>query len=220
VLVPGGGDDLRAGDEGVRARPTRRRSRRSRRRSGGKRQHAQRRRLRRLGHRRCRSCQLLQREHATCASSSRIAGCAERLSEALKGVVVLARRRRPTSICCRRSTSATRDAFLGISDEDERNLMSCQLAQSSACSARSRSCRSPTTCRSTSRLGIDVGRVAALLCANRILAFVRSRSISTVATIAEGKAESLEIELQRGSRLVGKTLERRRLPARLRRRGA
>jgi hypothetical protein len=57
------------------------------------------------------------------------------------------------------------------------------------------------------RLGIDVAVSPRLLCANRILAFVRSRSISTVATIEEGKAEVLELELPSGSDLVGKSLK-------------
>ena len=46
-----------------------------------------------------------------------------------------------------------------------------------------------------------------LLCASRILSFVRSRSISTIATIEEGKAEVLELEVPKGSKLVGKQLK-------------
>jgi trk system potassium uptake protein TrkA len=41
---------------------------------------------------------------------------------------------------------------------------------------------------------------------------VRSRSISTIATIEEGKAEVLEIELPAGSGLVGKKLKEAGFP--------
>jgi len=42
---------------------------------------------------------------------------------------------------------------------------------------------------------------------------VRSRSISTIASIEEGKAEVLELELARGSSLVGKAVQDAQFPS-------
>ena len=63
------------------------------------------------------------------------------------------------------------------------------------------------------QLGIDTAVSPRLLCANRILAFVRSRSISTIASIEEGKAEVLELEIGPGSSLVGKVVQNAQFPA-------
>ena len=63
------------------------------------------------------------------------------------------------------------------------------------------------------QLGIDTAVSPRLLCANRILAFVRSRSISTIASIEEGKAEVLELEIGPGSSLVGKIVQDAQFPA-------
>ena len=51
-----------------------------------------------------------------------------------------------------------------------------------------------------------------LLCANSILALVRSGSVSTIATIEEGKAEVIEVEIPAGSKLVGRKLSEAGFP--------
>ena len=43
-------------------------------------------------------------------------------------------------------------------------------------------------------LGIDMAISPRILCANRILRFVRSESVASIAVIAEGRAEVLELE--------------------------
>lgn len=131
---------------------------------------------------------------------------AERLSEALKGVTVLHADATDLNFLQEEHVGAV-DAFLGVAEEDERNLMSCQLAKSLGVARAVALVNKPDYVSLYQRLGIDVAVSPRLLCANRILAFVRSRSISTIATIEEGKAEVLELELPSGSDLVGKALK-------------
>ncbi|MCA8941045.1 MAG: Trk system potassium transporter TrkA [Planctomycetes bacterium] len=104
------------------------------------------------------------------------------------------------------------DAFLGLSEHDETNLMSCQLASSLGVKRTVALVHKPDYVSLYQQLGIDVSISPRLLCANRILSFVRSGSISTIATIEEGKAEVLELEVPAASRLVGKKLMDARFP--------
>jgi len=204
VLVPGGSDDLRAGDEvfvlgepkalaafekklGIKQQKTRNVVL-----FGGSRIAQQ-------------VAQALQREHVTVRVVVEDRAEAERLSEVLKGVVVLHADATDLNFLQEEHVGET-DSFLGISDEDERNLMSCQLAHSLGVAPVVALVQKPDYVSLYQRLGIDVAVSPRLLCANRILAFVRSRSISTVATIEEGKAEVVEVELPAGSGLVGKRL--------------
>ncbi len=204
VLVPGGSDDLRAGDEvfvlgepkalaafekklGIKQQKTRNVVL-----FGGSRIAQQ-------------VAQALQREHVTVRVVVEDRAEAERLSEVLKGVVVLHADATDLNFLQEEHVGET-DSFLGISDEDERNLMSCQLAKSLGVRRVVALVQKPDYVSLYQRLGIDVAVSPRLLCANRILAFVRSRSISTVATIEEGKAEVVEVELPAGSGLVGKRL--------------
>ncbi|MFN9948027.1 MAG: Trk system potassium transporter TrkA [Planctomycetota bacterium] len=131
---------------------------------------------------------------------------AEHLSEALKGVTVLHADATDLHFLQEEHVGEA-DAFLGVAEEDERNLMSCQLAKSLGVARAVALVNKPDYVSLYQRLGIDVAVSPRLLCANRILAFVRSRSISTIATIEEGKAEVLELELPSGSDLVGKALK-------------
>lgn len=104
------------------------------------------------------------------------------------------------------------DAFLGIADADEINLMSCQLARDLGVPRTMALVHKPTYVSIYQRLGIDVAISPRLLCANRILSLVRSGSVSTIATIEEGRAEVIEIEVQPGSKLAGKQLAKAGLP--------
>jgi trk system potassium uptake protein TrkA len=205
VLVPGGGDDLRAGDEVfVLGEP---KAIATFEKKIG---------LAKVSTRNVvvyggsgivlRVCQMLQREHDTVRVIVEDRSDAERLSEALKGVVVLNAEATDLNLLQEEHVGEC-DAFLGISTEDERNLMSCQLARTLGVKRTVALVQKPDYVSLYQQVGIDVAVSPRLLCANRILAFVRSRSISTIATIAEGKAEVLEIEVQPGSRLVGKALK-------------
>jgi trk system potassium uptake protein len=85
--------------------------------------------------------------------------------------------------------------------------MSCQLSRNLGVKRTVALVQKPDYVSLYQQLGIDVAVSPRLLCANRILAFVRSRSISTIATIEEGQAEVLELEVQPGSKLVGQKLK-------------
>ena len=131
---------------------------------------------------------------------------AERLSESLEDVVVLHAESTDLAFLQEEHIGEA-DAFLGLSDFDERNLMSCQLARTLGVRRTLALVQKPDYVSLYQQLGIDVAVSPRLLCSNRILSFVRSRSISTIATIEEGKAEVLELEVPPGSKLVGRTLK-------------
>jgi trk system potassium uptake protein TrkA len=205
VIIPGGSDDLRAGDEiFVLGEP--KPIAQFERKFGGKPELA--RTIVVFGGSRISKhvCQALQREHIDVRVIVEDRAEAERLSEVLKGVVVLHADATDLNFLQEEHVGEC-DAFLGISDEDERNLMSCQLARSLGVRRTVSLVQKPDYVSLYQQLGIDVAVSPRLLCANRILAFVRSRSISTIATIEEGKAEVLEIEVQAGSQLVDTKLK-------------
>jgi trk system potassium uptake protein TrkA len=155
--------------------------------------------------------QALQREQVSVRLISEDRAEAERLSSVLKGVVVLHADATDINILQEEHVGDA-DVFLGISDEDERNLMSCQLTRTMGVKSTVAMVQKPDYVSLYQRLGVDVAVSPRLLCANRILAFVRSRSISTIATIEEGKAEVIELEVPGGSRLIGKKLKDAALP--------
>jgi trk system potassium uptake protein TrkA len=150
--------------------------------------------------------QALQREHVGVRVIVENRHEAERLSEVLKGVVVLHAEATDLNFLQEEHVGDA-DAFLGVSNEDERNLMSCQLARTLGVKRTVALVHKPDYVSLYQQLGIDTAVSPRLLCANRILAFVRSRSISTIATIEEGKAEVLELEIGAGSTLIGKALK-------------
>jgi trk system potassium uptake protein TrkA len=205
VLVPGGDDDLRAGDEiFVLGEPKPLST--FEKKIGGRQQVTRNVVVYGAGGVAVQVCQALQREHVTVRVLVEDRGEAERLSEVLKGVVVL--HADPTDLnFLQEEHVGEADAFLGISNEDERNLMSCQLSRSLGVKRTVALVQKPDYVSLYQQLGIDVAVSPRLLCANRILAFVRSRSISTIATIEEGQAEVLELEVQPGSKLIGKQLK-------------
>ena len=136
---------------------------------------------------------------------------AERLSASLKGAVVLHGNATDLALLQEEGV-ADADAFLGLSEEDEKNLMSCQLARSLDVKRTVALVQKPDYVSIYQRLGIDVAVSPRLLCANRILSFVRGGSVSTIATIEDGKAEVLEVEIKPGSKLVGRSLAKAGFP--------
>jgi trk system potassium uptake protein len=187
VLVPGGDDDLRANDEVVVLGEPKAIAAFERK-IGGKKEAARNVVVFGQGGIAQKVCHALRREHIDVRLIVEDRGEAERLSEVLKGVVVL------------------------HAEATDINLMSCQLAKSLGVRRTVALVQKPDYVSLYQHLGIDVAVSPRLLCANKILAFVRSRSISSIATIEEGKAEVIEIELRAGSRLVGKTLKEAGFP--------
>ncbi len=134
-----------------------------------------------------------------------------RLSEQLDGAVVLHGNSTDLSLL-QEEHVADADAFLGLSNEDEKNLMSCQLAKSLQAKRTVALVQKPDYVSIYEQLGIDVAVSPRLICADRILSFIRSESVSTIATIEEGKAVVLELEVKPGSKVVGKTLAKAGFP--------
>ena len=62
------------------------------------------------------------------------------------------------------------------------------------------------------QLGVDVSVSPRLICADRILSFIRAESVSTIASIEEGKAVVLELQVKPGSKLVGKSFAKSGFP--------
>ena len=205
VIVPGGDDDLRAGDElFVLGEPKAIAS--FEKKLGGKKHATRNVVVYGAAGIAQQVCQALQREHVDVRVIVESRSEAERLSEVLKGVVVLHAEATDINFL-REEHVGDADAFLGVSNQDERNLMSCQLARTLGVKRTVALVHKPDYVSLYQHLGIDIAVSPRLLCANRILAFVRSRSISTIATIEEGKAEVLELEIGAGSALIGKALK-------------
>ncbi|MBM4063015.1 MAG: Trk system potassium transporter TrkA [Planctomycetes bacterium] len=205
VIVPGGSDDLRAHDEVfVLGEP---KAIAAFEKKIGARQ-AQARRVVLFGGSRIglQVGQTLQREHVDVRVIVEDREEAEHLSESLKGVVVLHGDATDLHLLHEEHVGEA-DAFLGIAEADERNLMSCQLARTLGVRRTVALVHKPDYVSLYQQLGIDVAVSPRLLCAQRILGFVRSRSISTIATIEEGKAQVLELEVQAGSPLADKKLK-------------
>lgn len=210
VIVPGGDDDLRPGDElFVLGEPKAITS--FEKKLGGKKEKARNVVVYGAAGIAQQVCQSLQREHVDVRVIVEDREQAESLSEVLKGVVVLHAEATDLNFLQEEHVGDA-DAFLGVSNDDERNLMSCQLAKTLGVKRTVALVHKPDYVSLYQQLGIDVAVSPRLLCANRILAFVRSRSISTIASIEEGQAEVLELEISPGSKLVGKAMKNAGFP--------
>ena len=136
---------------------------------------------------------------------------AERLSEVLEGAVVLHGECTDLHLL-EEERVAEADAYLGLTRDDEKNLMSCQLAKSLGVPRIVALVQKPDYASIYETLGIDCAVSPRLICADRIHSFVRSESVSTIATIEEGKAVVLEFHVKPGSKMVGKTLAKAHFP--------
>jgi trk system potassium uptake protein TrkA len=97
------------------------------------------------------------------------------------------------------------DVFVATSDDDECNLIACQLVRNLGVERTVALVNKASYQQIYDMLGIDRGISPRVLCANRILRFVRAGSSAAIAVIGEGRAEVLEM---RARFLDGKT-ERR-----------
>ena len=87
------------------------------------------------------------------------------------------------------------NVFIATTSDDERNMVACQLARSLGVERTIAMVNKASYRQIYDLLGVDRAISPRILCANHILRFVRSRSVSSIAVIADGRAEVLELEV-------------------------
>lgn len=83
--------------------------------------------------------------------------------------------------------------FVATSDDDERNMVACQLARSLGVERTIALVNKASYRQIYDLLGIDRAISPRILCAGRIMRFVRSSSVASLAVIGEGRGEVLEV---------------------------
>ncbi len=97
------------------------------------------------------------------------------------------------------------NVFIATTRDDENNMVACQLARSLGVERTVAVINKASYRKIYDLLGVDQAISPRVLCANRILRFVRSSSVNSIAVIADGRGEVLELEVKRrgkGSRKV------------------
>ena len=87
------------------------------------------------------------------------------------------------------------NVFIATTTDDERNMVACQLARSLGVERTVAMVNKSSYRQIYDLLGVDRAISPRVLCANNILRFVRSKSVSSIAVIADGRAEVLELEV-------------------------
>jgi len=85
------------------------------------------------------------------------------------------------------------NVFIATSGDDERNMVACQLARSLGVERTVAMVNKASYRQIYDLLGIDQAISPRILCANSILRFVRSGSVSSISVIGDGRAEVLEL---------------------------
>lgn len=86
------------------------------------------------------------------------------------------------------------NVFVATTGNDEVNMVACQLARSLGVERTVALVNKSSYRQIYDLLGVDLAISPRILCANHILRFVRSSSVSSIAVIADGRAEVLELE--------------------------
>ena len=97
------------------------------------------------------------------------------------------------------------NVFIATTRDDENNMVSCQLARSLGVERTVAVINKASYRKIYDLLGVDQAISPRVLCANRMLRFVRSGSVNSIAVIADGRGEVLELEVRFKS---GKTSRR------------
>lgn len=85
------------------------------------------------------------------------------------------------------------NVFIASTDDDEDNMVACHLARSLGVERTVAMVNKASYRQIYDLLGVDLAVSPRILCANRILRFVRSSSVNSIAVIADGKGEVLEL---------------------------
>ncbi|MEX1025975.1 MAG: Trk system potassium transporter TrkA [Planctomycetota bacterium] len=85
--------------------------------------------------------------------------------------------------------------FVATTGDDEKNMVACQLARSLGVERTVAMVNKSSYRQIYDLLGVDRAISPRILCANHILRFVRSRSVSSIAVIGDGRGEVLELEV-------------------------
>jgi trk system potassium uptake protein TrkA len=104
------------------------------------------------------------------------------------------------------------NVFIATTSDDERNMVACQLARSLGVERTVAMVNKSSYRQIYDLLGVDRAISPRVLCANNILRFVRSRSVSSIAVIADGRGEVLELEVHLREGKGGKKVKHLGLP--------
>jgi len=100
------------------------------------------------------------------------------------------------------------NVFIATTGDDENNMVACQLARSLGVERTVAMVNKASYRQIYDLLGIDQAISPRLLCANKILRFVRASSVRAIAVIGEGRAEVLELQARfKGRRDVGEEVK-------------
>ncbi len=136
---------------------------------------------------------------------------ARELSEELDGVMVIHGDGTDTQILAEVGVSSA-DVFISACGVDETNLMSCQLAKAMGAKRTIAIVERPSYVELYEKIGIDVAISPRQVAAEKVLRYVRSGLITSIAVIAEGKAEVVEMTALEGSKITGTPLSRLGFP--------
>ena len=107
-----------------------------------------------------------------------------------------------------------RDAgfFMGLSDRDDRNLLSALFAKKHGARRTMVLTNEPDFVPVISSIGIDVAINPRLLTVGEILRYVIRGNVLSVVSLREDQAEALELVAESGSKIVGKKLSQLKMP--------
>ena len=106
----------------------------------------------------------------------------------------------------------TADAVLALTGWDEVNIVGCLIAKALGAEMTVARFARFEYVGLLPGIGIDAGVSSRLAAANAILRFVRRGHVHSVVTFQDSPAEAIEVELDPGSRVIGKTLREIGLP--------
>jgi trk system potassium uptake protein TrkA len=156
------------------------------------------------------TAQMLRRSHLDVRIIEKDAGRCAHLSEYLNGVTVL--HGDGTQLSLLREELSDIDLFVGVSGDDEVNILSALLAKELGATKSVVLVNKPDYAPVYERVGVDKAISERLLTANAILRFLRRGEVVSVAVLESGKAEVLEIIVGPKSRVLEKKLSEAHFP--------